>query len=173
MITAAINRFFRYLEVFLKVICLSLILSLALLTFVKVIFRYVLGSPIIWSDEIIVLMILVLTYFGAALAANERAHINVDLLESLFSKLGDLWLKIYHLILDIIFLFVMTIVIIYGIKISFFSLDQSTEILMISYFWVYLMLPLAVLFIMLMIFKRMWEEFLNSSAGKAGMGGNK
>jgi len=159
MITAAINRFFKYLEVFLKVICLSLILSLALLTFVKVIFRYVLNSPIIWSDEIIVLMILVLTYFGAALAANERAHITVDLLESLFSKMGRTWVRTYHLFLDFIFIFVMVIVVIYGIKISFFSADQVTEILMISYFWVYLMLPLAVIFIILMILKRIWEEF--------------
>jgi TRAP-type transport system small permease protein len=155
----AIDRFFKYLTSFLKVICLSLVLALAVLTFIKVIFRYVLNSPIVWSDEIIMLMLLTLTYFGAALAANDRSHINVDLMESLFNKIGYKALRYYHLFIDIVFMSIISVVIVYGFKICIFSSDQVTDILNISYFWVYLILPISLIFILLMILKRIWEEF--------------
>lgn len=155
----AIDRFFKLLTAFLKIVCLSLIFGLALLTFVKVIFRYVFNIPIVWSDEIIMLMLLTLTYFGAALAANDRSHISVDLLELFFSRMGSNVLKLYHLVLDIIFMSVLILAIYYGIKICFFSADQVSEILMISYFWIYSILPSALIIMVLMILKRIWEDF--------------
>ena len=106
-----IIRFFHLLTNLLRGICLILIVGLPLTVFFKVFFRYVIGSPLVWSDEIIMLMLLTLTYFGAALAAHNRSHIRVEILESIIGKFGEKAVRKYHLILDIVFLTVLSIII--------------------------------------------------------------
>lgn len=152
-------RFFYLLTNILRGICLILIVGLPVTVFFKVFFRYVVGSPLVWSDEIIMLMLLTLTYFGAALAAHNRSHISVEILESIIGRFGEKAVRVYHLILDIVFLSVLGIIIYFGVRISFYSADQVTDILMISYFWVYSMLPLGLLFMVLMILKRIFEDW--------------
>ena len=157
------TSFFNLLTNFLRGICLILVIGLPVTVFFKVFFRYVVGSPLVWSDEVIMLMLLTLTYFGAALAAHNRSHINVEILESIIKKYGEKPLRIYHLVLDVVFLSVLSVILYYGVRISFYSSDQVTDILMISYFWVYLILPIGLLFIILMIFKRIFEEWTGTS----------
>lgn len=157
------TSFFNLLTNFLRGICLILVIGLPVTVFFKVFFRYVVGSPLVWSNEVIMLMLLTLTYFGAALAAHNRSHISVEILESIIKKYGEKPLRIYHLALDVVFLSVLSVILYYGVRISFYSSDQVTDILMISYFWVYLILPIGLLFTILMIFKRIFEEWTGTS----------
>lgn len=50
---------------------------LTTLVFGQVVMRYVLHSPLSWSDEIATWCMVGLVYFGAAFAVRERAHIRV------------------------------------------------------------------------------------------------
>ena len=154
-----LDSFLNCLAGLLKALCALLVIGLPVTVFLKVFFRYVVGSPLVWSDEVIMLMLLSLTYLGSALAAHSRAHITVEILESIIRKKGPKALKIYHLILDIVFISVLLIIIYFGVKICCFSADQVTDILMISYFWIYSILPLGLLFMVLMILKRIVEEW--------------
>lgn len=154
-----IFRFFNLLTELLQGICLVLVLALPVTVFFKVFFRYVVGSPLVWSDEVIMLMLLTLTYFGAALAAHNRSHVNVEILESLIKGRSERALRIYHVVLDSVFLVVLSVIVYFGIRISFYSSDQVTDIMMISYFWVYSILPLGLLFMILMILKRIYEDW--------------
>ncbi len=159
----ALKIFFDIATVVLRWLCLTLIMGLAALVTAKVFFRYVLNSPLVWSDEVIMLVLLALTYLGAALAANRRAHINVEIMESLLIKWGKTPLKVYHLLQDLFIVVILTVIIIYGVKISFFSQDQETDILLISYFWVYILLPASLLFMIIMILKRIFEDWFFTS----------
>lgn len=160
-----LNVFFKMLTTLIQWLCFSLIIGMAILVFFKVFFRYVLNDPIIWSDEVIMIMLLSLTYFGAALAAHQRAHINVEILESLFSRRSDKSLRILRTIQDIATLVVLSIIVFFAFKICFFSRDQQTDILMISYFWVYIILPIGLLFMILMIIKRIFQDWKRSDLG--------
>ncbi len=161
----ALDFFFKTLSTLIQWFCLSLVVGMAVMVFFKVFFRYVLNDPIVWSDEVIMLMLLSITYFGAALAAHERAHINVEILEALFSRRSEKSLKILRTILDITTSVVLSVIIFFGFKICFFSRDQETDILMISYFWVYIIVPIGLLFMILMIIKRIFEDWKPSDPG--------
>ena len=144
----------------LRWLCLGLMVAMSVMVFLKVIFRYVIQNPIVWSDEAIMLLLLTLTYFGAALAAEKRGHINVDLLENALGKMSPKALRAWRLILDIVTLAVLGIVTVFGFKISRFSQDQVTDVIMLSYFWVYVILPIGLIVFMLMILKRLYFEWL-------------
>jgi TRAP-type C4-dicarboxylate transport system permease small subunit len=160
-----LDSFFKGLSLALRWLCLILMVGMSLMVFLKVIFRYVIQNPIVWSDEAIMLTLLSLTYFGAALAAENRGHINVDLLESVLAKLSPKALRAWRLILDVVTLTVLGIVTVFGFKICLFSRDQVTDVIMLSYFWVYLILPVGLFVFILMILKRLYHEWLNPGNG--------
>lgn len=55
-------------------------------TFLAVIFRYVLHSPLPWSQDVIRLAFTYMIYFGAAYCVRDNSHLNVDVLLTLLSK---------------------------------------------------------------------------------------
>lgn len=62
-------------------------LSLALMVILLssgVFFRYVLNSPIVWSESIAKLLIVWMTFLGASIAFSEKSHIRVDSLVDYF-----------------------------------------------------------------------------------------
>ena len=53
----------------------------------------------------------------------------------------------------------LTVVMFFGVKLSLYSRDQQTDILLLSYFWIYIVLPIGLLFMILMIIKKIMEEW--------------
>lgn len=154
-----IRQFFNATQQIVRWICLSLLLGLTVIVFLKVIFRYLLNSPLVWSDEVIMLLLLTLTYFGAALAIRDRAHINVELLDAFLGRRSESLQKLYHLIMDCVIILMLGLIIYYGVKISFYSSNQETDILLMSYFWVYILLPAGLIFMVLMILSRIYDDW--------------
>ena len=66
----------RSVRRFLEGSVLTLMTALALVVVVGVVFRK-LGAALVWYDEVASILLAWLTYYGAALAALERAHIAV------------------------------------------------------------------------------------------------
>jgi TRAP-type C4-dicarboxylate transport system permease small subunit len=62
------------LERLLEGVCLILMVGLALLIILAVVYRYG-GASLVWYDEVAAIMLVWLTYYGAALAALRRAHL--------------------------------------------------------------------------------------------------
>lgn len=56
------------------------------LTVVSVFMRYALSSPIAWSEEIQMILIVWLMFFGGSIAFRMKGHIAIDLLVNVFSK---------------------------------------------------------------------------------------
>lgn len=156
--------FFHRVTVFLRWICVALILGMSLTVIVSVFFRYVLNNPLVWSEEVIRMQLVAMTYFGAALAAYQRGHINVELLENWLGSFSPQVLKIYRLLMDLCVLGVLLVVIDQGVKIAFFSQDQQTDILLISYFWVYIIMPVSLIFMVIMLLRRIYEDWLAPAA---------
>lgn len=60
-------------------ICAALLLTITIVLFVAVVFRYGLNRPLGWPEEIARLSLVWLTFLGAYLAFRRDAHIHVDL----------------------------------------------------------------------------------------------
>jgi len=150
---------FQALVKFLQYLCMGLIIGLTVVVFFKVFFRYVLNNPIIWSDEVIMLLMLSITYFGAALAAHKGSHINVELLEAMLEGKHPRIKKTLRRLNDIITIVILIIVMVFAVKLSIYSRDQQTDILFLSYFWIYIILPIGLLFMIIMIGKKLLGEW--------------
>jgi TRAP-type C4-dicarboxylate transport system permease small subunit len=63
---SAVRQFRRVLERLLEVICMLLMVALAVVVVVAVAYRYG-GASLVWYDEVAAIMLVWLTYYGAAL----------------------------------------------------------------------------------------------------------
>ena len=154
-----IDVMYQALVTFLQWLCLGLVIGLTVMVFFKVFFRYVLDNPIIWSDEVIMILMLCLTYFGAALAAHRGGHINVEILETILGGRRSHSARLLRRISDFITVVLLSVVLFFGVKLSLYSRDQQTDILMLSYFWIYIVLPIGLLFMIIMIIKKIRDEW--------------
>ncbi len=68
-----------WFERFLEGVVFVLMIALAVLVAAAVVFRK-LNAPIIWYDEVAVILLAWITYYGAALAALKGGHISVSAL---------------------------------------------------------------------------------------------
>lgn len=74
-----LKRLRAWFERFLEAVVFVLMISLAVLVAAAVVFRK-LNAPIIWYDEVAVILLAWITYYGAALAALKGGHISVSAL---------------------------------------------------------------------------------------------
>lgn len=154
-----IESIFQSLVLFLRWTSMILVLGLTVVVFFSVFFRYVLNSPIIWSDEVIMISMLCLTYFGSALASHRGKHINVDLLEALIGRKYPRMVSLSRRVNDIICIIVLISVAVFAVKLSIFSKDQHTDILYLSYFWIYSILTVGLIFMILIIGQKILDEW--------------
>ena len=63
------------------VVTVFIFLSMLLLMFVQVLFRYIIKMPLSWSEEMLRFLFIAATYLGCAIATKERGHIEINLVE--------------------------------------------------------------------------------------------
>jgi TRAP-type C4-dicarboxylate transport system permease small subunit len=141
----------------LKWICMALVIGLAVLVFSSVLFRYLLNNPLEWADEVVGFFILGLTYFGSAVACGRRSQIYVEILESALKKNpGALrWVRV---IIDSIVMMTLILMVFVGFQLCVDCRTQKTGILVLSYFWVYMIMPVGVGFMVLMMIKKLVKD---------------
>lgn len=92
---------------------LSLIFILMIILMItQVVFRYFLELPLSWSEEVARYIFIVVTYIGATIAIAERTHIEINVTEVIYKKIGlniDQKLKV-DLILEMVASFIILII---------------------------------------------------------------
>jgi TRAP-type C4-dicarboxylate transport system permease small subunit len=72
-----------------KWIVVILFLNMLLLMFIQVFARYVIHSPLAWTEELMRFSFIVASFFGAAVATYEGKHVVINFLTMLMNKLTD------------------------------------------------------------------------------------
>lgn len=131
-------KILKYLDECIEEILLVFLLSVtSSLTFAQVIMRYVVKSPLSWSEEIARFMFIWMVYIGISYGVKRNKHIKVDFIINLTPDI----FKISILILsDIIFLAfsIFTVIKSYQLSMKIFSLGQISPALGIQMGYVYL-----------------------------------
>lgn len=113
---------------------------LFIVTFLQVVFRYVLKSPLPWSTDIIRLSFAYLVFFGAACCVRDKGHLNIDvLLTSIPKKLSRTVEILINLVL-VAFFVVLTKL---GIDFSATGLGQTTSYLPLPMTVYYISIPIS------------------------------
>ncbi|MCF6411354.1 TRAP transporter small permease [Pseudalkalibacillus salsuginis] len=138
------NKIDAFLGKLLEVIITICLSATVVITFLQVIFRYVLKQPLSWSQEALMISFVYSVLFGAALAIKNRDHLTVDMLENAPKLLS----KILEVLEFIVVGIVIVVLLYFGylLVMDNFASGQVLGILPIQKAYVYLAVPLSALF---------------------------
>lgn len=118
----------------------TLLVLVCAVTAAQVVFRFILRSPLSWSDELATFSFVWFALLGAAIAIRENAHIGVDALTRTLPPRYRSRIAFGSLLVIQGFLLCLVK---YGIDLLTRIGDQRSSGLQIQIFWVYLALPVS------------------------------
>ena len=144
-------KFKKFDKILLKLIEIS-VLSLLTLMFIIVIigvfFRYILNHPIFGIEELTRYLMFYMAMLGSAVAFREKRH---PALLFIIQKFPIRLVKVYNFIKDTIIIIILIIIFKEGYSMALNGIIMKTPSLRISFFWVYLALPIGALLMMYQI----------------------
>lgn len=108
--------------------------------------RYILNATPTWVEQASLLIIVVITFFGAAVGIRERTHLSVEFFRDLLSPRGQL---VLHTLSDLLLIAFGGLMAYHGYGLALFNLDNNIPLLNISEAWKSMPLALGGLLICL------------------------
>jgi TRAP-type C4-dicarboxylate transport system permease small subunit len=108
----------------------------------QVVFRYFLGSPLVWSDELARYLFVWASFLGWIIAARRRSHLSIDMAVARLAPRGRAALRLVGALAGVAFA---ALLVFYGWRITARNLDVETTTLFFSMGVVYAMVPVAAL----------------------------
>jgi len=106
----------------------------------QVVFRYFLGEPLVWSDELARYLFVWASFLGWIIAARRRSHLVIDMAATRLSPRGQALLRIVGALAGVAFA---ALLVWYGWRIAARNLDVETTTLFFSMGVVYAIVPVA------------------------------
>lgn len=119
------------------------------------------GSSMFWANELQQLLFHWVIVIGAILAYQNRSHLNITVIYSMFKGVGKCWLD---RILNLMTAFVFGVILIWGVKLVFTEIDTKTPALELSR-GIFVYAPYVALSIFIVIHQA--YQFLHSFTRKA------
>jgi TRAP-type C4-dicarboxylate transport system permease small subunit len=94
--------------------------------------RYILNATPTWVEQAALLIIAVITFFGAAIGIRERTHLSVEFFRELLPPRGQFLL---HTVSDLLLMAFGGLMAYHGFGLAMFSLDTNIPLLNISEAW--------------------------------------
>lgn len=114
--------------------------GIALLTIYQVLARYILNSPLVWSEEVIKYLMIWIVLLGTAIALRKGLLISVEIILHLVPRTIKKGLMVTITLINMIFLFLLVR---YGIDILGTIEGQTTGALELPVSWTYAAIPVA------------------------------
>jgi TRAP-type C4-dicarboxylate transport system permease small subunit len=133
------NKIFTKIAEAIVIICIA---GQAVVIFNTVVFRYFLNNPLTWGDEISVLLLVVITFFGCYLAMRHNKLARIELFIGRFNGKKK---TLIYIISELMALVMLLVVLYFGVVLflSPTSLRQKTPGLYIPLWIFYGMIPLT------------------------------
>jgi len=107
-------------------------------------FRYFLGDPLVWSDELARYLFVWCAFLGWVIAARRRSHLTVSMLESRVGPRGQGALALFGALAALLFALLLGW---QGFRIAARNIDVDTTTLFFTFGVVYAIVPLACLLV--------------------------
>jgi TRAP-type C4-dicarboxylate transport system permease small subunit len=146
-----INYFF---EIFALVA--SFIMSASVI--LGIITRYIMLTPLAWTEEISRYFMIIMGFFGMALILDERSNIRIDFLSNKFPIVVK---KILEIIFDILSIVFLSTIMYQSYLFTIEAKNHTMVILGISMSYFYMFLPLCSLVMLIKVIKMLLGDFLN------------
>ena len=134
-----------------------LVMGSFLILIAEVIFRYLLGGSLEWTDEISRILLVWMTFTGMGFVIRERKEI---VCEAFGQKLSKRTQRYWSLGIDILGAVFILFLFIYGIKMTLFSWEIKTESLELPFSFFYVSIPSGCVLMLYFLLRRMREDRL-------------
>lgn len=129
----------RKIEEIITIVCFS---AMSIITLVAVFFRYVLNSPITWSEEAARYLMVWGICIGISIATEKKAHLGIDVFVSFAPPKVRRVLEIVSgVLLTLVYIMVLALSVLFVS--SALKLGNVTPLLRIPFWMVYLALPIG------------------------------
>lgn len=134
--------FFKNLE---EIICVVLLAGIVCLTVAQVFSRFVMNSPIGWTEELARILMIWMVFFGSSAAVKRNEHIKIEVF---LNRLSDKWRNYLGKITGVIVGVLLIVLIYQGTLLTFKMASIPTVTLPISWSFVYSAVPIGCAFIL-------------------------
>lgn len=119
---------------------MALMVFLVLITFMQVFYRYILNSPLIWSEELARYTFIWIVFLSAWYVFKKGGHLGIDFLTNKIPQQYQIWVG---RAIDIIILLFLIIVLINAPSFLRLTYRQTSAALKIPMLYIYLAFPLS------------------------------
>ncbi len=126
----------------------ALLAIMALLILKEVIFRYVFAAPAFWTEELARYVMFYMVLLGSSIAIREERH---PALLFVIQNFSPRFRRIWRIFIDVLIFAVLVAVFREGLVMAVDEIITRTPALRVSFFWIYLALPLGSLLMMIQI----------------------
>jgi TRAP-type transport system small permease protein len=120
--------------------CAVLMVALAVVVFIQVFNRFVLQTPLAWSEDLAMLLYQWVVFVGAALGVKRMRHFGIELVVRQFSE--D-WRHRIELLTPLVMLGVAVVMIVQGYTLLMLNVNRTFATMDLSYTWAFLPIPLG------------------------------
>ncbi|HZK86288.1 MAG TPA: TRAP transporter small permease [Desulfosporosinus sp.] len=111
-----------------------------LISFLQVIFRYVLNSSLSWSEELCRYLFVWTVFLGSAVGVFQSKHVSVDIMEKIVpDKIKPYYFLLIHVIVGLFSLFLGYV----GLQMAMKSMTQTSPAMQIPLGYIYLAIPIG------------------------------
>ena len=120
--------------------CAILMVALAVVVFIQVFNRFVLQTPLAWSEDLAMLLYQWVVFVGAALGVKRMRHFGIELVVKQFPE-G--WRHRIELLTPLVMLGVAVVMIVQGYTLLMLNVNRTFATMDLSYTWAFLPIPLS------------------------------
>jgi len=136
------NRFDKILLKLIEISVSSLLALMFIIVMTSIFFRYIINLPIFWTEELARYIMFYMVMLGSAVAFREERH---PALLFIIQKFPIRFVKVWNLIKDAIIIIILIIIFKEGYFMALNETITKSPALRISFFWIYLALPIGAL----------------------------
>ena len=119
---------------------MAILLAFIILATLQVSTRYLIGQQFIWTEELSSILIIWLTFIGAAGVERRHGHIRVELAQDIFSERAVRWLYAFF---DLIIVFALVCLLVAGWNNTLEMTFQKTPAMRLPWRYILLAVPIA------------------------------
>ncbi len=134
------DKLVGYMNFGIKHVLNLLMALLVTVVFLQVIFRFILNSPLAWTEELARYSLIWLTFLGAAYAMSLKAHIGMEFFVNLF---GVSIRKVLYIIATFASLIFFLLMVIEGYDLAMQGMSQTSPVLRIPMGMIYMIIPVS------------------------------
>ena len=145
----------------IEAVCAALMVALVVVVFIQVFNRFILQTPLAWSEDLAMLLYQWVVFVGAALGVKRMRHFGIELVVRQFP---ERWRHAIELLTPLVMLIVAAVMVVEGYTLLGLNLNRTYSTMNLSYLWAFLPIPLSGLLIIFYLLQMEVERWRRTPA---------